>query len=168
MQDMQAISRAHRIGQTKPVICYKLMNKKSCEEKILQSGRKKMALEHLIIQKMSQEEIEEQDVEDVLQFGAKEIYEAGEGELESDIKYPESKIDDILDHNEAEAAKPVVKHAKAVNKMFAYAKIWEGDNANVEDEAEEEDEDTRRNFWSNILQEQVWTFTCTCIPMTLT
>jgi SNF2 family DNA or RNA helicase len=42
-QDIQALSRAHRIGQKKKVLCMQFMTKSSVEEKIMQIGRKKMS-----------------------------------------------------------------------------------------------------------------------------
>jgi ERCC4-related helicase len=42
--DLQAISRAHRFGQKKPVSVFKLMVKGSAEEKIVQTGKRKLVL----------------------------------------------------------------------------------------------------------------------------
>ncbi|KAI9634683.1 P-loop containing nucleoside triphosphate hydrolase protein, partial [Dioszegia hungarica] len=49
-QDLQAIARAHRYGQQKPVLVFKLMVKDSVEEQIFFKGKKKMVLEHLVVQ----------------------------------------------------------------------------------------------------------------------
>jgi SNF2 family DNA or RNA helicase len=42
--DLQAVSRAHRFGQQKPVSVFKLMVKGSAEEKIVQTGKRKLVL----------------------------------------------------------------------------------------------------------------------------
>jgi hypothetical protein len=41
-QDMQALSRAHRIGQKNKVLVFQLMTRASAEEKIMQIGKKKI------------------------------------------------------------------------------------------------------------------------------
>ncbi|KAL1713277.1 P-loop containing nucleoside triphosphate hydrolase protein, partial [Schizophyllum commune] len=50
-QDLQAIARAHRFGQQKTCLVFKLMVKDSAEERIIQVGKKKLVLDHLIVQK---------------------------------------------------------------------------------------------------------------------
>ena len=48
--DLQAMARAHRIGQTKPVQVYRFVSKDTLEEDILERARNKMILEYLTIQ----------------------------------------------------------------------------------------------------------------------
>ena len=48
--DLQAMARAHRIGQTKPVSVYRLVSKETVEEEILERARNKLMLEYLTIQ----------------------------------------------------------------------------------------------------------------------
>lgn len=50
-QDLQAQDRCHRIGQTRPVIVYRLATKSTVEETLLMSADAKRRLEKLIIQK---------------------------------------------------------------------------------------------------------------------
>lgn len=50
-QDLQAQDRAHRIGQTKPVIVYRLATKGTVEQTLLEKAGSKRRLERLIIQK---------------------------------------------------------------------------------------------------------------------
>ncbi|EIM79153.1 uncharacterized protein STEHIDRAFT_39318, partial [Stereum hirsutum FP-91666 SS1] len=47
----QAIARSHRYGQTKPCLVFKLMAKDTAEERIVQNGKKKLILDHVIVQK---------------------------------------------------------------------------------------------------------------------
>ncbi|KAJ9664235.1 ATP-dependent DNA helicase Hrp3 [Neophaeococcomyces mojaviensis] len=49
--DLQAMARAHRIGQTKPVSVYRLVSKETVEEEILERARNKLMLEWLTIQR---------------------------------------------------------------------------------------------------------------------
>jgi ATP-dependent DNA helicase len=50
-QDLQAQDRAHRIGQTRPVIVYRLATKDTVEESLLMSADAKRRLEKLVIRK---------------------------------------------------------------------------------------------------------------------
>jgi ATP-dependent DNA helicase len=50
-QDLQAQDRAHRIGQTRPVVIYRLATKDTVEEELLMSADAKRRLEKLVIKK---------------------------------------------------------------------------------------------------------------------
>ncbi|KAK9239719.1 SNF2 family N-terminal domain-containing protein [Lipomyces kononenkoae] len=50
-QDLQAMDRAHRIGQTKPVIVYRLATANTVEQTMLEKADAKRQLEKLVIQK---------------------------------------------------------------------------------------------------------------------
>ena len=50
-QDLQAQDRAHRIGQTRPVIVYRLATKGTVEQTLLEKADGKRRLEKLVIQK---------------------------------------------------------------------------------------------------------------------
>ncbi len=49
--DLQAQDRAHRIGQTKPVLIFRLVSRHTIESKILQRASEKRQLEALVIAK---------------------------------------------------------------------------------------------------------------------
>ena len=50
--DLQAQARAHRIGQKNQVSVYRLVTKSSVEEDIVERAKRKMVLDHLVIQRM--------------------------------------------------------------------------------------------------------------------
>jgi ATP-dependent DNA helicase len=50
-QDLQAMDRAHRIGQTRNVIIYRLATRNTVEQKLLESAEAKRRLEKLVIRK---------------------------------------------------------------------------------------------------------------------
>lgn len=47
--DLQAMARAHRIGQKNPVSIYRLVSKDTVEEEVLERARNKLILEHITI-----------------------------------------------------------------------------------------------------------------------
>jgi ATP-dependent DNA helicase len=50
-QDLQAMDRAHRIGQTRNVIVYRFATRNTVEQKLLESAEAKRRLEKLVIRK---------------------------------------------------------------------------------------------------------------------
>lgn len=69
--DLQAQSRAHRIGQTRPVVVYQLITKCSVEEKILQKSKQKLAIENLVMN--PSKKLTEIELHYVLLHGARTI-----------------------------------------------------------------------------------------------
>ncbi|KAJ2783959.1 hypothetical protein GGI15_002415 [Coemansia interrupta] len=53
--NMQAIARAHRIGQTKPVLVFKLIVLNSVEKRILEASTRRLAQYHLIMRSVDNE-----------------------------------------------------------------------------------------------------------------
>lgn len=156
--DLQAISRAHRFGQQKPVSVFKLMVKGSAEEKIVQTGKRKLVLDHLVIQKASEEEIEANDVASILQYGAQELLTATDEALQKDVRYTDEELDDLIQRTaEGAKSKESADVAKA-DKSFAFARVWEGrDKGLTTLDVVEEDKDAsnaqeQRSFWDSILQ----------------
>ncbi|NXQ49343.1 CHD1 protein, partial [Catharus fuscescens] len=95
--DLQAQARAHRIGQKKQVNIYRLVTKASVEEDILERAKKKMVLDHLVIQRMdttgktvlhtgstpsSSTPFNKEELSAILKFGAEELFKEPEGEEE--------------------------------------------------------------------------------------
>lgn len=72
---MQAVARAHRMGQKKPVLVFTLMIKSSAEEKMVEVGKKKLVLDHVIVQKMDDEDAPSDQLQSILSFGAKALFE---------------------------------------------------------------------------------------------
>ncbi|GLJ55690.1 hypothetical protein SUGI_1196270 [Cryptomeria japonica] len=91
--DLQAQSRAHRIGQEKTVIVYQLITKCSVEEKILQRSRRKLAMENLVMNSVKNETVKE--LHDILIHGAKNILDE-HGIAATSIQYTEEDIEILL------------------------------------------------------------------------
>ncbi|XWS40468.1 hypothetical protein CRYUN_Cryun18bG0142500 [Craigia yunnanensis] len=68
--DIQAMNRAHRIGQSNRLLVYRLVVRASVEERILQLAKKKLLLDQLFVNKSGSQK----EVEDILRWGTKEIF----------------------------------------------------------------------------------------------
>lgn len=152
-QDIQALSRAHRIGQKKKVLCFQLMTRASAEEKIVQIGRRKMALDHVLIDQMDADEESGIDMESILRHGAAEIL----GEDDSrEVKYDEQSVDKLLDRSQLEETK--ADEENTAESQFSFARVWANDNASLADSIDESsDEDSKvpdPSIWEKILQER--------------
>ncbi|KAJ8281014.1 hypothetical protein GJAV_G00062350 [Gymnothorax javanicus] len=106
--DLQAQARAHRIGQKKQVNIYRLVTKGTVEEDIIERAKKKMVLDHLVIQRMdttgrtvldnhsgnsNSNPFNKEELTAILKFGAEDLFKEAEGE-ESEPQ--EMDIDEIL------------------------------------------------------------------------
>lgn len=68
--DLQAESRAHRIGQTRDVKVFRLLSRETVEEDILERAKRKRVLEHLVIHGV---EGDDQDKDGKYKFNKKEL-----------------------------------------------------------------------------------------------
>ncbi|ORZ02135.1 hypothetical protein BCR43DRAFT_481067 [Syncephalastrum racemosum] len=157
-QDMQAVDRAYRIGQQNPVMVYKFMTRNSIEEKIAQKAKKKLILDHLVVDRMDEENLDEDTVENILAYGAKSLFE---DDGSQDITYDDAAIDKLLDRsqipsrNESEIEGSTTE--KSMLMDFSFAKVWshDKDGQTVElDEQMQEDEAKSRDFWGKYLQQK--------------
>ncbi|KAG8625334.1 hypothetical protein KVT40_007085 [Elsinoe batatas] len=148
-QDIQALSRAHRIGQKNKVLCFQLVTRASAEEKIIQIGRKKMALDHVLIEKMDEEDATDQDLQSILTYGASEIF-SDDGE--KDIKYEDSEIDKLLDRSQIENTH--TGEDKSAETQFSAARVWANNGLEESLTAEAEDTAPDPGVWDKILKER--------------
>ncbi|XP_072037799.1 LOW QUALITY PROTEIN: chromodomain-helicase-DNA-binding protein 1-like [Amphiura filiformis] len=117
--DLQAMARAHRIGQQNQVNIYRLVHKGSVEEDIIERAKKKMVLDHLVIQRMdttgrtvlsksgttsSQTPFCKEELNAILKFGAEELFKEADGE-ESELQ--EMDIDAILERAETRESESI-------------------------------------------------------------
>ncbi|KAG8189233.1 hypothetical protein JTE90_013762 [Oedothorax gibbosus] len=112
--DLQAQARAHRIGQKNQVNIYRLVTKGSVEEDIIERAKKKMVLDHLVIQRMDTTgrtvmqstkapstggatiPFNKEELSAILKFGAEELFK----EDKEDLAEPQVDIDEILSRAE--------------------------------------------------------------------
>ena len=82
--DLQAVARAHRIGQKKVVNIYRLVSQHTVEEEILERAKKKMVLDHLVIQRMDSgskvlsDTFTSDEFSSILQFSAQHLFKDSE------------------------------------------------------------------------------------------
>ncbi|XP_031401570.1 protein CHROMATIN REMODELING 5 isoform X2 [Punica granatum] len=110
--DLQAMSRAHRIGQQEVVNIYRFVTSKSVEEDILERAKRKMVLDHLVIQKLNAEGrlekketkkgsfFDKNELSAILRFGAEELFKEEKNDEESKKKLLNLDIDEILERAE--------------------------------------------------------------------
>jgi chromodomain-helicase-DNA-binding protein 4 len=91
--DLQAQSRAHRIGQTRPVVVYQLITKCSVEEKILQKSKQKLAIENMFMNSSKKPSADE--LQSILLHGAKTIVDKKKINATS-IQYDDEAIENLL------------------------------------------------------------------------
>jgi len=105
--DLQAESRAHRIGQKKDVKVFRLLTKQSVEEQILERAKRKRVLEHLVIHGVegdgkkddgSKVTFKKEELSAILRFGAESLFEKGADGQQPDAQangVPTSAVDDV-------------------------------------------------------------------------
>jgi chromodomain-helicase-DNA-binding protein 4 len=150
-QDIQALSRAHRIGQKKKVLVFQMMTRESAEEKIMQIGKKKMALDHVLIERMDADDDEGVDLESILRHGAEALFEDDDT---GDIHYDAESVEKLLDRSQAEDTE-VGKDASA-ESQFSFARVWANGSGALEDRLGDSDASAPPNntLWEKILAER--------------
>jgi len=107
--DLQAESRAHRIGQTKEVKVFRLLSKNTVEEDILERAKRKRVLEHLVISGVEGDAsnnarvtFKKEELSAILRFGAEELFrnatedEANEAAVADTHRLEMDDIDEII------------------------------------------------------------------------
>ncbi|PVZ99922.1 hypothetical protein BB558_004036 [Smittium angustum] len=167
--DMQALSRAYRIGQNKPVLVFKLMTVKSAEERIVQVGAKKMLIDHILIEKMNSEDnselVSDIDLASAIKCGAEQLFQEHESNYSS-IIYDEAKIKLLLDEceqklKEEDEAKrnpsdsDTAKSKAAEKNIFSFARVWDV-NQNTEQVVDTTTTDKNSNLeWIQKIREEI-------------
>ena len=93
--DLQAIDRAHRIGQKRPVTVYRFVCSHTVEEKIVEKAAKKMLIDKLVIQKgkfgsqpSGDDGLNKDEIGHIIRFGVSELFnsEGDEAEADNDVE----------------------------------------------------------------------------------
>ncbi|KAK9365497.1 SNF2 family N-terminal domain-containing protein [Lipomyces kononenkoae] len=108
--DLQAMARAHRIGQKSHVMVYRFVSKDTVEEEVLERARRKMILEYAIISlgitdtsgASKRSEPTSKELSAILKFGAGNMFKANENQK----KLENMNLDDVLEHAEDHITTP--------------------------------------------------------------
>uniref|UniRef100_A0A672H0I9 Uncharacterized protein n=1 Tax=Salarias fasciatus TaxID=181472 RepID=A0A672H0I9_SALFA len=156
--DLQAQARAHRIGQKKQVNIYRLVTKGTVEEEIIERAKKKMVLDHLVIQRMdttgrtlnfifpnSSNPFNKEELTAILKFGAEELFKEPEGE-ESEPQ--EMDIDEILRLAETRESD---QGSSATDELLSQFKVA---NFSSMEESTQDFEEKPVREWDDIIPEE--------------
>ncbi|KAF9995153.1 hypothetical protein BGZ79_011172 [Entomortierella chlamydospora] len=154
--DMQALSRAHRIGQKNKVLVLKFMTRNSAEERIVQIGKKKMILDHLIVERMEDDNLDPVDVESILKFGAKALFEE-DSNTNEDLKYDDAALDALLDRSKIEHNWDENDNGETKVSGFGFAKVWTETKGLVDEDIpiDAPPETEEEGFWSTLLRDRL-------------
>ncbi|XP_074489111.1 chromodomain-helicase-DNA-binding protein 2 isoform X2 [Sebastes fasciatus] len=160
--DLQAQARAHRIGQKKQVNIYRLVTKGTVEEDIIERAKKKMVLDHLVIQRMdttgrtvldnnssgntsNSNPFNKEELTAILKFGAQELFKEAEGE-ESEPQ--EMDIEEILRLAETRESD---QGSSATDELLSQFKVA---NFSTMEETTPEFADKPGREWDDIIPEE--------------
>ncbi|CAI9783539.1 unnamed protein product [Fraxinus pennsylvanica] len=93
--DIQAMNRAHRIGQSNRLLVYRLVVRASVEERILQLAKKKLMLDQLFVNKSGSQK----EVEDILKWGTEELFCDSSSITEKDGENHNNKDEAVTEPN---------------------------------------------------------------------
>ncbi|XP_013134989.1 PREDICTED: chromodomain-helicase-DNA-binding protein 1 isoform X3 [Papilio polytes] len=164
--DLQAQARAHRIGQKNQVNIYRLVTARSVEEDIVERAKRKMVLDHLVIQRMDttgrtvlnkrdasgtsgNNPFNKEDLNAILKFGAEELFKDDD---ENDEE-PVCDIDEILQRAETRDEGPAMVGDELLSAFKVASFAFDEEKAVMEVKKENADEDTKD--WDDIIPENV-------------
>jgi len=117
--DLQAMDRAHRIGQTKQVVVFRFVTENAIEEKVLERAAQKLRLDQLVIQQgraqqAAKNAASKDDLLNMIQHGAEKVFQTkgATGVLGSKSDLSEDDIDEILKHGEQRTAELNARYEK--------------------------------------------------------
>ncbi|XP_075461078.1 chromodomain-helicase-DNA-binding protein 5 isoform X3 [Ascaphus truei] len=175
--DIQAFSRAHRIGQNKKVMIYRFVTRASVEERITQVAKRKMMLTHLVVRPglgSKSGSMSKQELDDILKFGTEELFKddvedhhcgtltvyrrTGDNkdvEDSSVIHYDDDAISKLLDRNRDATEDTEIQNMNEYLSSFKVAQyvVREEDGVEeVEREIIKQEENVDPDYWEKLLR----------------
>eukprot|EP00917_Polyrhabdina_sp_WS-2016_P001513 GHVP01003179.1.p1 GENE.GHVP01003179.1~~GHVP01003179.1.p1 ORF type:complete len:887 (+),score=164.26 GHVP01003179.1:33-2693(+) len=143
--DLQAMDRAHRIGQKKPVNVYRFIHEHTIEEKVLERASLKLQLDTAVIQQGrlsdKSKHVSKKQLTNMIQFGANFIFKAGEA-----LDLDETDLEAILETGEKKTAEMNKKIQNQVSKSLldfsigpGGSKIYEFEGIDYEESQKKQD-----------------------------
>ncbi|CAI9759692.1 unnamed protein product [Fraxinus pennsylvanica] len=166
--DLQAMARAHRLGQTNKVMIFRLVTRGTIEERMMQMTKKKMVLEHLVVGRLKAQNINQEELDDIIRYGSKELFadDNDESGKSRQIHYDDTAIDRLLDREQVgeEEATLEDEEEDGFLKAFKVANFEYVDEAEVAAEEEESVAPTeskvstnnseRASYWEELLRDK--------------
>ncbi|KAG7662986.1 hrp3 [[Candida] subhashii] len=164
--DLQAMARAHRIGQKNHVSVYRFVSKDTVEEEILERARKKMILEYAIISlgitdqnsNKSKTEPSSSELSHILKFGAANMFKDNDNQK----KLEDLNLDDVLSHAEDHITTPDLGESNLGSEEFLkqfevtdYKADVEWDDIIPEDELTKLKDEEKKKADEEYLQQQI-------------
>ncbi|XP_063720440.1 chromodomain-helicase-DNA-binding protein 4-like isoform X2 [Symsagittifera roscoffensis] len=146
--DIQALSRAHRIGQANKVMIYRFVTRNTVEERITQVAKKKMMLTHLVVRPGMHNKgaaggganMSKQELDDILKFGTEDLFKdddaSQDGNKEDAIVYDDETVRNLLDRSQ----EGIEEKNKLLDDYLSSFKVASYIVKEVQQEEEEEDE----------------------------
>ncbi|XP_056400528.1 chromodomain-helicase-DNA-binding protein 5 isoform X1 [Hyla sarda] len=175
--DIQAFSRAHRIGQNKKVMIYRFVTRASVEERITQVAKRKMMLTHLVVRPglgSKSGSMTKQELDDILKFGTEELFkdeieEHHSGNLtickkpgdnkdvedSSVIHYDDVAISRLLDRNQDATEDTEIQNMNEYLSSFKVAQYMVREEDGVEEVEREiikQEENVDPDYWEKLLR----------------
>uniref|UniRef100_A0A8C4I961 Chromodomain helicase DNA binding protein 3 n=1 Tax=Dicentrarchus labrax TaxID=13489 RepID=A0A8C4I961_DICLA len=176
--DIQAFSRAHRIGQANKVMIYRFVTRASVEERITQVAKRKMMLTHLVVRPglgSKAGSMSKQELDDILKFGTEELFkDEGEGELiqillvdknnliyktpedeGSVIHYDSTAIERLLDRSQDATDDSDVQNMNEYLSSFKVAQYMVREEDKIEEierEIIKQEENVDPDYWEKLLR----------------
>ncbi len=114
----QAIARAHRIGQKRPVVVYRLVAEHTVEERVVAVAAQKLKIEHLAINDVrggSTPKLTAEDVRHVVSYGASALFAPAAADAAGTRLWDAAAVDALITQSVSEA------QAETVRKLAAAA-----------------------------------------------
>ncbi|XP_061618937.1 chromodomain-helicase-DNA-binding protein 3 isoform X4 [Phyllopteryx taeniolatus] len=167
--DIQAFSRAHRIGQANKVMIYRFVTRASVEERITQVAKRKMMLTHLVVRPglgSKAGSMSKQELDDILKFGTEELFKNGgegmknpSGDKAEDegnvIHYDSAAIERLLDRSQDATDDSDVQNMNEYLSSFKVARymVREEDKVDeIEREIIKQEENVDPDYWEKLLR----------------
>ncbi|ALC44637.1 Mi-2, partial [Drosophila busckii] len=152
--DIQAFSRAHRIGQANKVMIYRFVTRNSVEERVTQVAKRKMMLTHLVVRPGmggKGANFTKQELDDILRFGTEDLFK--EDDKEEAIHYDDKAVAELLDRSN----RGIEEKESWANEYLSSFKV--ASYATKEEEEEEETEIIKQDaensdpaYWVKLLR----------------